>query len=164
MLFAAKEAKLAFICNVVIDSEKRIIKAFCGDPEEAHETGCAFVLEMGSVKAVTADIAVTSNGGYPMDQNVYQAGKSMTAGEACVRKGGVIIVAAECIDGHGGESFYRYFADSSSPKEVADRIELVSQEDTEVDQWEAQILARVLLHTTVILVSDKLPRALTESM
>ena len=164
MLFAARQAGLAFICNVVIDSEKNIIEAFAGDPGTAHSLGCDFVSDMASVKAVAGDIAVTSNGGYPMDQNIYQAVKSMTAAEACVRKGGVIIVAAECIDGHGGESFYRYFADAASPGTVVSRIEKVSQADTEIDQWEAQVLARVLLHANVILVSDKLPREITEAM
>ncbi len=104
MVFAARKVGLAFVCNVVIDAEKHIVAAFSGDMEAAHEKGCEFVAKYGRVKAVPADIVITSNAGYPLDQNLYQAVKSMTAGEASCRKGGVIIVAAECSDGHGGEA------------------------------------------------------------
>lgn len=154
MIYAARTAKLSFILNVVIDSEKRIIKAFAGHPEAAHYEGCEFVKQMAGVNAVEADIVITSNGGYPLDQNIYQAVKGMTAAEACVRKGGVIIIAAACNDGHGGEAFYKWFRDSESPKAVADKISKISQMDTIADQWEAQILARVLMKCTVILVTD----------
>ncbi|WP_291637079.1 nickel-dependent lactate racemase, partial [Clostridium sp.] len=82
MLYAAKEAKLAFILNVVIDSEKNVINAFAGDSELAHNEGCKFVMELASVKAVKADIAISTNGGYPLDQNIYQSVKGMTAAEA----------------------------------------------------------------------------------
>ena len=78
MVYAGRTAKLAFILNVVIDAEKHIINAFAGDMEEAHETGCAFVSELASVKAVPADIVITTNGGYPLDQNVYQAVKGLS--------------------------------------------------------------------------------------
>ena len=122
MLFAAGKANLAFILNVVIDSKKRIINAFAGDPIKAHEKGCAFLQNIAEKKAVKSDIVITSNGGYPLDQNIYQAVKGMTAAEVCVNPGGVIIMVAACNEGHGGESFYRWFAESSSPKETLDKI------------------------------------------
>ncbi|MBS3939038.1 MAG: nickel-dependent lactate racemase, partial [Peptococcaceae bacterium] len=71
MLYAAKKANLAFILNVVIDADKKIVKAFAGDAEKAHLDGCAMVAEMSSVAAVPADIVITSNGGDPLDQNIY---------------------------------------------------------------------------------------------
>ena len=154
MIDAARKARLGFILNVVIDGEKRIIQAFAGHPEEAHYKGCGFVKELAGVKAVGADIVITTNGGYPLDQNIYQSVKGMTAAEACVRKGGVIIMVAACNDGHGGEAFYRWFADAGSPEAVAEKISRISQMDSIADQWEAQILARILMKCSVILVTD----------
>lgn len=164
MLYAAGQAKLKFILNVVIDNKKRIINAFAGDSVKAHEKGCTFVRSLAEVEAVEGDIVITSNGGYPLDQNIYQAVKGMTAAESCVRKDGVIIIAAACNDGHGGESFYNWFANASSPREVADKISSISRNETIVDQWEAQILARVLMKAKVIMVSDECSRKYIQKM
>jgi len=164
MLFAAKKANLAFIFNVVIDSKKKIINAFAGDPVKAHEKGCEFLQSIAEIKAVKSDIVITSNGGYPLDQNIYQAVKGMTAAEACVNPGGVIIMVAACNDGHGGESFYRWFAESSSPKETLDKINSIPRDKTVADQWEAQILARILVKNKVIMVSDIQSKKLIEDM
>ena len=153
MLYAAKQAGLCFILNVVINSEKEVIAAFAGDLTEAHAKGCEFVASLARVKPIPADIVVTTNGGYPLDQNIYQTVKGMTAGEACVREGGVIIIASSCMDGHGGEFFYKLLADQPSAKAAFDSINGVEPKDTQFDQWEAQILARVLCRATVILVS-----------
>lgn len=154
MLFAAGASKLRFILNVVLDGEKKIIKAFAGDPSTSHMEGCSFVDKLGRVQSVKADIVITSNGGYPLDQNIYQAVKGMTAAEACVNEGGVIIMVAACNDGHGGEAFYRWFTEATSAEEIASQIALIPQDQTTADQWEAQILARILLKCTVILVTD----------
>lgn len=165
MMYAAKAAKLQFIMNVVIDSEKNIINAFAGDPIKAHEAGCDFVRKLSSVKSIReADIVITSNGGYPLDQNIYQAVKGMTAAEACVKKGGVIIMIAACNDGHGGEEFYKWFADAKSPFEVAEKIAKIPQQDSIADQWEAQILARILCKSDVILVTDRRNRQMITDM
>lgn len=164
MLFAAGKANLAFILNVVIDSKKRIINAFAGDPLKAHEKGCEFLQNIAEKKAVKSDIVITSNGGYPLDQNIYQAVKGMTAAEVCVNPGGVIIMVAACNEGHGGESFYRWFAGSSSPKETLDKINSIPRDKTVADQWEAQILARILIKHKVIMVSDIQSQKLIEDM
>lgn len=164
MLFASHSANLRFILNVVLNSEKRIIEAFAGHPEEAHEKGCKFVEKLAKVNAVNADIVITSNGGYPLDQNVYQAVKGMTAAEACVNEGGVIIMVAECSDGHGGEAFYHWFADAASAEEVAEKISHIHREETIADQWEAQILARILTKANVIMVTDKCDPELIQNM
>lgn len=164
MLYAAKQARLAFILNVLIDSDKRVIAAFAGDPERAHAAGCELCESLTRVKPVVSDIAVTSNGGYPLDQNVYQSVKGMTAAEACVRQGGAIIICAALGDGHGGEAFYRWFADRASADEVARDIENVPPESTHMDQWEAQILARVQRKATVFFVTGEENRELIESM
>ena len=154
MLYAAKQAKLSFILNVVIDSNKKVINAFAGDSELAHEKGCKFVMELASVKAVKADIVVATNGGYPLDQNIYQSVKGMTAAEATCKEGGVIIMVSACNDGHGGKSFYDNMSNATSPKEVLDKTIKVGRNETVPDQWEFQILARILNKHTVILVTD----------
>ena len=165
MLFAAKAAKLAFILNVTIDEDKRITAAFAGDPEAAHLKGCEAVRKTANVKAVKADIVVSSNGGYPLDQNIYQAVKGMTAAEACLNDNGVLIMVAACSNGHGGEGFYGWFKGSASPHEVAGHIAAMPPEDTLPDQWEAQILARVLKKCrAAILVSRHVEEQLVRDM
>jgi len=154
MLYAAKQAELAFILNVVIDSEKKVIKAFAGDSELAHTKGCEFVMELASVTAVKADIVISTNGGYPLDQNIYQSVKGMTAAEATCKEGGVIIMVSACNDGHGGKSFYDNMSNATSPREVLDKTIKVGRNETVPDQWEFQILARILDKHTVILVTD----------
>ena len=94
MLFAAKTAKLAFILNVVINGEKKVIKAFAGDLEDAHAHGCELVKEIAKVDPIYSDIVITTNGGYPLDQNIYQTVKGMTAGEATVNENGVVRVVS----------------------------------------------------------------------
>lgn len=154
MLYASEQAKLAFILNVVIDSEKKVIHSFAGHSEHAHKSGCKFVLDLSKVDKVDADIVVSSNGGYPLDQNIYQSVKGMTAAEATCNEGGVIIMIAACNDGHGGQSFYDNLAKVKIPKELLDRIAQVPRNKTVPDQWEFQILARILDKYTVILVTD----------
>lgn len=163
MLYAAKTAKLAFIVNVIIDADKKIIKAYAGDVEQAHLAGTGFAGELARVSAKPADIVITSNGGYPLDQNIYQAVKGMTAAEASCKPGGVIIICAACNDGHGGEAFYRWFTEAKDAQAVMDKIMAIEPEQTIADQWEAQILARVLLKHTVIMVSDECdPKLITD--
>jgi len=164
MLHAAKTAKLQFIVNVVIDAEKKIIKAFAGDLEKAHAEGTKFAGELANVQAKPADIAITSNGGYPLDQNIYQSVKGMSAAEATCRKGGVIIICAACNDGHGGEDFYEWFANAKSAQAVMDKIMAIEPQDTLPDQWEAQILARILIDHTVIMVTDQCDHEMIKNM
>lgn len=156
MLFAAQKAKLSFIMNVVIDADKKIIHAFAGNLEQAHQEGCKFVSELASVKSKPADIVITSNGGYPLDQNIYQLVKGLSSGEATCKQGGVIIICAACNDGHGGEAFYKWFKDNpGGAKEVMDKIMGIGRNATIPDQWAAQIIARIQLKHTVIIVSDQ---------
>ena len=164
MLFAAQKAGLQFIVNVLLGEGHRILAAFAGEPEAAHAEGCALSERLTHVSPLAAEIAITSNGGYPLDQNLYQAVKGMTAAEACVIKGGVIIMCAALGDGHGGEAFYRWFAERESPLAIALAIEHVPPEQTHMDQWEAQILARVLCKATCLFVTSEENRALVERM
>lgn len=153
MLEAARLAKLAYIVNVVIDENKKTVAAFAGNYVTAHRTGCDFLLGYCRVKAQIADIVITSNGGAPLDQNLYQCVKGMTAAVASCRSGGTIIMCAECADGHGGEGFYKALRDCKSPAELYARQMATPQDKTAPDQWESQILARILMHHKVIVVS-----------
>jgi len=164
MVFAARKAGLAFILNVVLNSDKRIIRAFAGDMEAAHLEGCRFLGDLCRVPRIEADIVVTSNGGFPLDQNVYQAVKGMTAAEACCRDGGVIVMVAACNDGHGGQSFFDNLKNAADAREILDRVAGVPMEETVPDQWEFQILARILDRHTVILVSDQIDPAMVIAM
>lgn len=155
MMFAADQVDLAYIVNVVIDEDKRIVKAFAGDYEKAHLAGCAFLSELVEIELPSADIVITSNGGYPLDQNIYQAVKGMTAAEAAVNDGGVIIMVAACNDGHGGRSFYDHLAQAESPAALLEKVALIPRNKTLPDQWEFQILARILNRHTVIMVTDQ---------
>lgn len=164
MLYAAKTAGLAFILNVVIDAEKKVINAFVGHREKAHLKGTEFVDSLAGVDAKPADIAITSNGGYPLDQNIYQSVKGMTAAEATCKKDGVIIIAAECSDGHGGEEIYRTFKETESVQEIMDDILARGRKETVPDQWETQILARIMLKFKVIMVTNPDQRKIVEDM
>ncbi len=163
MLYAAEKVDLAYILNVVIDADKKVISAFAGDREKAHYEGCEFVSELAGVRKKPADITITSNGGYPLDQNIYQAVKCMTAAEATCKEGGVIIIASECSDGHGGEAFYNTFKNAKAVQEVMDSILVRDRNETIPDQWESQILARILLKYDVVMVTDA-PREMVENM
>ncbi|MCL2139538.1 MAG: nickel-dependent lactate racemase, partial [Treponema sp.] len=101
-LYAARAARLGFICNVVINSSREIVYAVAGDCDLAHREGREFLLSKCRVAPLMADIVISTNGGYPLDQNIYQAVKGMTAAEATVRQGGVIIHLSQSVDGHGG--------------------------------------------------------------
>lgn len=90
-----------------------------------------------------------------MDQNIYQAVKGMTAAEATCNKDGVIIMIAACNDGHGGQSLYDNLKAVKTPRELLDRIAKVPRNETIPDQWEMQILARILDQFTVIVVTDQ---------
>ena len=153
MLWAARAARLAFILNVVLDPDKRVIAAFAGDADMAHRAGCDWLGQRVCRQAVPADLVVTSNGGYPMDQNLYQAVKGLSAASATRRPGGVIIAAAACADGMGGEAFGRAFDGGRAPEEVMREILARPRDATRPDQWQIQILCRTLLAGRVIMVT-----------
>ena len=135
MIAAAKMAGLAYIVNVVIDEKQKTVAAFAGNFETAHRRGCEFISEYVSVKPAPADIVITTNGGYPLDQNAYQSPKGMTAAEACVNDGGVIIMLASCSDGTGGDDFYHLIADEPDLETAYRKFLATPQEKTRPDQW-----------------------------
>lgn len=154
MLYAAKLAKLSFICNVIINSNKQIIHAVAGDCDLAHKIGCEFIIDKCLVKKIPSDIVISTNGGYPLDQNIYQAVKGMTAAENTVKKGGVIIMLSKSDDGHGSSEFYKTFLNEKDLDKIEERFLNTPKDETIIDQWESQVLVRVLKKATVIYISD----------
>ena len=154
MLFAARAAKLAFVVNVVIDAEHNPIYAVAGDCDAAHIAGREFLLSKCQVKSEPADIVISTNGGYPMDQNVYQSVKGMTAAEATIKEGGIMVMLSKAVDGHGGKSFYETFRDEKDVDRMMQTFLDRKPDETIVDQWQSQIFARVLQKAKIIYVSD----------
>jgi len=154
MLWAAKKAKLQYIVNVVLNGEKQVIYAVAGDLEKAHKKGTDFLFSLCGAETLPADIVISTNGGYPLDQNVYQAVKGMTAAEAAVKEGGVIIMLAQSGDGIGGDHFYHQLADERDLGKTMDLFLSRGRNETVPDQWQTQIFIRVLQKAKVIFVSQ----------
>ena len=162
---AAKMARLAYLVNVVLNQEKQVIASFAGHPEKAHAEGCAYLRKLCRAGfRRPGDIVVTSNGGAPLDQNIYQAVKGLTAAEAAAAPGAVLIISASCYDGAGGESFHHAFRDCTSPASLLEEIRRTPMEKTKPDQWEIQILARILAKFRVVLVCNPAVRPIAEEM
>lgn len=163
MLWASKKASLAYIVNVVLNGNKEVIFAAAGACEEAHKKGTDFLSSLCGAKAKEADVVITTNGGYPLDQNVYQSVKGMTAGEATVKKGGVIIMLSKSNDGIGGDHFYHQLADESDINKTMSLFISRARNETVPDQWQTQILLRVLMHASVIYISE-MPDSVVKKM
>ena len=161
---AAEMAKLRYIVNVVIDEEKQTVAAFAGDFCKAHAAGAAFLRQYCQVPPIYGDIVVTTNGGAPLDQNLYQCVKGLTAAEATVNPGGTIILCAEMADGIGGEQFYLDMKNCETPRALFDAFCNTPQAETVADQWQTQILCRVLKEHRVIFVTRPEMRKVIEEM
>jgi nickel-dependent lactate racemase len=145
---------LDFCLNVALNRRREITAFFCGHPIEAHERGCAFSKQTAMVACRRAfPIVVTTNSGYPLDQNLYQTVKGMSAASQIVAEGGAIVAASRCNDGfpeHG--NFKKLLFDHESPRALLDAIEAPGF--SLYDQWEAQLLAIIRLRSRVALLSE----------
>jgi len=155
MLEAAKMAGVDFIVNVAT-GDHRITGVFAGDLEEAHKAGVDFVRE-NSMAALRepCDLVITTNSGYPMDLNLYQAVKGLAAAAKITRPGGSIILAAQCREGIGGAEFEALLKGAASPEELLERIQAPGF--YQPDQWTAQILGKILSQFKVYLYTDYIP-------
>ena len=152
MLCAAKAVNVQFIFNVALDGDKKIVAAWAGDLEKAHEAGVAFIRQWSQCPVVTGDIVVTSNGGYPLDQNLYQSPKAMATAEACAGEDGVIIMCCSCCDGMGGVHFGELIQ-RGTPDEIDRYLSEIPPQETIPEQWCTQVCVRVLRKHPVILVT-----------
>lgn len=147
-----------FCINVTINRQRQITRFFCGDVIAAHEQGAAFCRDTTMVPCERPyPIVVTTNSGYPLDQNLYQTDKGLSAAAQIVEEGGLIICASECRDGfptHG--NFRQLLFDHATPRDL--RHTILSPGFSLFDQWEAQIHADICLKARVALYST-LPAA-----
>lgn len=159
MVAAARRVNVQFTFNVALNGEKKIVAAFAGDLERAHEAGVAFIRAQSQSPAVKGDIVITSNGGYPLDQNLYQSPKAVATAEACCAEGGVIIMCCSCVDGMGGTNFERLIT-CGSPEKIEAKLSAIAPKETISEQWCPQIYARILKKHRIILVTTYLDHAL----
>ena len=139
-----------FILNVVLDEHKQIIKAVAGHPVKAHRVGCAFLDELYSVGIKEkANIVVVSAGGYPKDQNMYQAQKALDNAKHAVKDGGIIIWLASCKEGLGSAVFEEWMT-TKSPKQMIEDI----KKDFKLGGHKAAAISLVLENARIFMVSD----------
>lgn len=155
----ARQTGVHFGVDVTINRDHRITSVYAGELFAVHRAACQFV-KRTAMRPVERpfDVVVTTNSGYPLDQNLYQAVKGMSAAAQVVRPGGAIICAAECSDGvpeHG--EYGRLLGAADSPRAL---LELISAPGhNRHDQWQVQIQAQILLQASVYLKSSYLTPA-----
>ncbi len=141
-----------FTVNVCINKNHEIVQVAAGDFEKVHETLVDYQFKHLCTEIKEPyDIVICGNGGYPLDLNLYQAVKSMALGELAVKQDGTIISVNECIDGIGEEMFKELLFSGKSPEDLYNSI--INREIIVPDQWEIQILARILMKSDVFVVS-----------
>lgn len=145
----------SFLLNVTLNEERQITGVFAGHLLEAHKVGCQFVRQSAMQKVgAPFDIVVTTNSGYPLDLNLYQGVKGMSAAARIVKPGGTIILAAECREGVPLDSpLDKLLRSARSPEEI---LSLLSTPGfVSPEQWQAQIQAliqrkaEVLVHSSI---------------
>jgi len=148
--------KTVFLLNIAMDADKRVTGVFAGAWEEAHRRGCEFVRDTAIVPAGGPfDIVITTNSGWPLDLNVYQAVKGMSAAARVVRDGGAIICAAECREGiPAGSAFESLLADHPDP--AAALASILAAERPVQDQWQAQIQTQIQKRASIYLYAGGL--------
>ena len=143
-----------FMVNVALNARRQITNLWAGHYIEAHEIGCQFVVKHATQPVDEPfDIVVTTNSGYPLDQNLYQAVKGMSAAARIVKPGGAIIAVSECSDGlpsHG--NFKDLLRMRSTPTALLEMIE--APDFALYDQWQAQSQAMVQRKADVYLYSS----------
>jgi nickel-dependent lactate racemase len=152
-LEAAEMAGADFILNVTLDRSKRITGVFGGDLKKAHSEGCAFCRRHSSITVKrTADIVVTTGGGFPLDQDFYQTVKGMAGALDIIKQDGTIVIASQCSRGVGSENFKKLLLELDDYDKF---IRMISQKDFFViDQWEVEKLVHILKKVDVVLVSE----------
>ena len=158
----ALRAGPSFLLNVSLNDQRQITGVFAGDLLGAHKVGIEFV-RRSAMQPVPApfDVVVTTNSGYPLDMNLYQGVKGMSAGARVLKPGGTLILACECREGVPANSpLDQLLRSASSPEEIL--ALLATPGFVRPEQWQAQIQsliqrkARVLVYSSL---SDDIIRA-----
>jgi lactate racemase len=145
-----------FALDVTLNRDQQITAAFAGELFQEHGAACQEA-RRNAMRVVDEpfDIVVTTNSGYPLDQNLYQAVKGMSATTKIVKTGGTILCAAECRDGIPNHGAYgQILASQPSPRALLDMIE--SPGYSRADQWQVQIQAMIQLKAKVFVKADRL--------
>lgn len=144
----------SFLLNVALNEKRQITGVFAGDLLAAHRIGCEFVRNSAMQKFdAPFDIVITTNSGYPLDLNLYQGVKGMSAGARVLKPGGTLILACECREGVPANSGYdRILRSASSPEEIL--AHLAAGAPTQPEQWQAQIQALIQCQANVLLYSS----------
>lgn len=152
-----------FLLNITMTARKEITGFFCGDPITAHEAGCTHIKGEAMVRMPHEfAITLTCNNGFPLDQNLYQAVKGMSAAAMITSNGGLILQAAECRDGfpdHG--NFKRLLFDHRSAEELLATVNAPGF--SMFDQWEAQLLAMIRVRSRIGLLSTLPPEEVSRA-
>jgi len=142
---------VSFGLDVVLNREQGIVEAFGGSLPQMHAAArrASQRLAMQPVPSLF-DVVVTTNAGFPLDQNLYQAVKGMSAGATVIRPGGTIVCAAECRDGFPNHGSYREVLSSAESPEAL-LASIGARSETVPDQWQVQVQAKVqsLAHVVV---------------
>jgi lactate racemase len=157
-------AKPTFLLNVTLNHEGRISGVYAGDMLAAHRRAREAVAASAMLPVHEPfDVVVTSNGGYPLDLNLYQAIKGVSAAARVVRKGGAIVMAAQCWDGLPAHGRYaELLCAAESPEVLLQHICNLSEPMQ--DQWQAQIQAQLQLHADVYVFSELTPQQVTDAL
>ncbi len=156
MLEAALKIENTFLLNVALNRDKQITGVFAGDLVEAHRQGCEFVRQNAMVKVdAPYDVVVTTNSGYPLDQNLYQCAKGMSAAAQIVRPGGAILMAAACEDGLPDGGAYAALLEMAGTLDHL--LEIISQPGFRYpDQWQVQVQSMIQEKADVYVFSEGL--------
>lgn len=143
-----------FMLNVTLNKSKEITEVFAGELFESHDQGCAFTKQHAMIPVEGRfDVVITSNSGYPLDQNLYQAVKGMSAAHKIVKEGGTIICASECSDGIPNHGNYAEILQlRKTPHEILAMINDGSFK--KFDQWQVQKQAVIQVWADVYLYSS----------
>lgn len=146
----------SFLLNVTLNKDKQITAVFAGGLEKAHALGCAFVRGNAMVPVKEPyDIVISSNSGYPLDLNLYQSVKGMSAASQVVKKGGSIIIAADCWDGIPEYGEYgKLLLEAESTEALLETIRRPGF--ARQDMWQAQIHALIASKANVYFYSQNL--------
>jgi len=140
-----------FLVNVVLNSQKQVVKAVAGDPIAAHREGAKVVDSMYIIPITElADVVLVSAGGTPKDINLFQAQKALDNAKYAIKEGGAIVLAAECREGLGEDVFERWINEAHDKQELIDRLDYAF----EIGGHKAGILAKLTQKNDVYLVSE----------
>lgn len=158
-----RRAGCHFIVNVVLDAQRRILRAVAGDMEQAFLEGVAFARQLATdTVSEPVDVVVTSSAGYPLDTTYYQSVKGMVAALSIVKPGGTVILVAGMSDGIGSSEFQRVFRENASLDEFMNRI--LTSDYFVMDQWQVEELAKIRRKARVVAVTDGLPAQTLEGL